>query len=145
MVDYNKSSSSTPSSPSSSSSSYQEEKAYILIVWLRLKRLQRLKRDAHFKQKNRQNFRETLSKVCKENPNIAKNFKSFTRGNTGLPRLEHDQQDLMAPIIKLVQSSSTAAERRRTECMRTVTTLDDLTTDLPKLGYILSHSAVYLR
>ena len=62
-----------------------------------------------------------------------------------MPRLEHDQQDLMAAIIKLVQSSSTADERCRTECMRTVTTLDGLTTDLRKLGYILSRSVVYLR
>ena len=107
--------------------------------------LLRLKRDAQHKQKKRQNFRETLSKVCKENPDITGSFKSFTRGDTGRPRLEHDQQDLMAAIIKIVQSSSTADERRRTECMRTVTTLDDLTTELRKLGYILCRSAVYLR
>ena len=92
-----------------------------------------MKRYAQRKQKKSQNFRETLSKVCKENPNIAESLKSLTRGDTGRPRLEHDQQDLMEAIIKIFQSSSTADERRQTECMRTVTTLDDLTTELRTL------------
>ena len=102
-----------------------------------------MKRNAQRRQKKHQNFRETLSKVCKKNPNIAESFKSFTRGYTGRPRLEHDQQDLMAAIIKIGESSSTADERCWTECMRTVTTLDDLTTELRKLGCILSHSTIH--
>ena len=62
--------------------------------------LQRLNRDAQRKQKKCQNFHKTLAEVCKKNPNTAESCKSFTRGDTGRPRLEHDQQDLMAVTSK---------------------------------------------
>ena len=44
-----------------------------------------------------------------------------------------------------MQYSSAAAERRRTECLRSVSTLDDLHTELMKIGFNLSQSGLYLR
>lgn len=86
-----------------------------------------------------------MNEVCEENPNIAQRFKSFTREERGRPSLEIDQAGILAAIVKIVQTTSTADERRRTECLRTITTLDDLTAELRKLGFKLSRSATYLR
>ena len=83
--------------------------------------------------------------MCEDNPGIGLALSSFNRGITGRPRLEVQTPDLLSAIINIVQSSSTADERRRTECLRTVTTLDDLTAELRKLDYKLSRSATYLR
>ena len=118
-------------------------KAYILIVWLIFYKgwkemLSASRKSVRISVKHFQRYARRI-------PNITESFKSFTRGDTGRPWLGHNQQDLMAVVIKIVQNSSTADERHQTECMRIMTTLDDLTTELRKLGYILSHSAVYLR
>lgn len=105
----------------------------------------RLQGDAERKRKRRHKFRETLNELCEENPIIAERLKSFTREETGRPSLEKDQPGILAAIVQIVQATSTADERRRTECLRTITTLDDLTEALRKLGFKLSRSATYLR
>ena len=118
-------------------------KAYVLIVWLIF-----YKGWKEMPSASRKSVRISVKhfqRYARRIQTSAESFKSFTRGDTGRSRLEHNQQDLMEAIIKIVQSSSTADEWCRTECMRTVTTLDDFTTELRKLGYILSRFAVYLR
>ena len=112
---------------------------------LKKQQLNKLKSDAKRKQTRRSKFRDAVRTVCEDNPAIGLVLNSFNRGITGRPRLEAETPDLLAAIINIVQSSSTADDRRRTECLRTVTTLDDLTAELNKLGYKLSRSAAYLR
>ena len=92
-----------------------------------------MQKDVKCKQKRRQDVRETLAKACTENPDLAKSFKSFTRGNAGRSTLEQDQPELLAAIIKIVQSKSSGDERRNSEYIRIVTTLDDLTSALRNL------------
>ena len=55
------------------------------------------------------------------------------------------QPELLSTIVKLVQNSTAANERRRTECLRSVTTLDDLQKEPIELGFHLSESVLYLR
>ena len=72
-------------------------------------------------------------------------LKIFTRGQQGRPRIEVDQPELLSTIIKIVLNSAAADDRRRTERLRIISTLDDLHTELVKMGYNLSRSGLYLR
>ena len=51
----------------------------------------------------------------------------------------------MAAISRIAISGSAAHERRRSEIIRTVKTLDQLTEALNREGYSLKRSSVYLR
>ena len=120
----------------------QDKKTELHKRQLHLKRLQR---DAKRKQVGRIKFRNALTSACSDNVALASALKTFNRGVTGRPRLETDQPELLSTIVRIVQSTSTADDRRRTECLRTITTLDDLMGELHKLGHRLSRSATYLR
>ena len=61
------------------------------------------------------------------------------------PRLEECQDGLMEAIVQLATHGSGADARRRTEKMRTIKTLDEMTAELNSMGYILSRSALYER
>ena len=99
------------------------------IEWVKERKQQR---------KRRAKLRDNLNKVCEENPEANKLLKSFNRNAFGQP-------GLLSAIINIVQASSTADERRRSELLRTATTLDDLVKELRNLVYNLSGSASYLR
>ena len=58
---------------------------------------------------------------------------------------EVNQPELLSTILKIVEASLAADDRHRTECLRSVTTLNDLHSQLTKLGFNLSRSATYLR
>ena len=105
----------------------------------------KLKSDVKRKQQRRQDFRLKLVKTYNENPTLAKDLKTFNSGETGRPRVEADHPELLSTIIKIVENQSTADNRRRTENLRTVKTLADLTKELHQMEHTLSRSAVYLR
>ena len=108
-------------------------------------KLHRLKYDAKHKQARRKKFKDAMKTVCQDNPAVGSILNSFNRETTGRPRLEVDNPDLLSTIVNIVKFSSTVDDRRRSECLRTVTTLDDLTSELHNLGHKLSRSATYLR
>ena len=83
--------------------------------------------------------------MSKNDPEAAKILKNFNRNVTGRPRQELDQPELLSAIVQIVENSSAAHDRRRSEVLRTVTTLDDLAEEMKKLGFTLSRSALYLR
>lgn len=82
--------------------------------------------------------------VCKsaETASVLKNFK---RSQQGRPRIKVDQPELLSTIIKIVQNSSAINDCRRTECVRSISTLDDIHIDLMKVGRNLSRNGLYLR
>ena len=90
-------------------------------------------------------MREKLEKVCNENVSAASELKRFNRKTTGRPRKEVDQPELLSAIVRVMEASSTAEDRRRCEHLRSVKTLDDLHSELKQLGFDLSRSAAYLR
>ena len=60
--------------------------------------------------------------------------------------LETEQPALLSTILDLVQASSSADLRRRSENLRTsVVTLSDLTKELQLLGFKISQTAAYYR
>lgn len=69
-------------------------------------------------------------------------LKSSNRQTTSLPQIEMDQPVLLKAIVDIVTASSAAQDRRRCEKLRTVTTLDDLTTELHKLGFKIKSTIV---
>ena len=70
----------------------------------------------------------------------------MNRGTPGRPRIETDQPKLLSTILDIVQASSSADDRRRSEMIRSVRTLSDLQSKLKNdFGFNLSRSATYLR
>ena len=72
-------------------------------------------------------------------------MKSFNRKSVGRPKLEEDQPELLNTIMDIVQMNSSADARRRSEILRSCTTLDDLWKELQNRGFNLSRSATYFR
>ena len=105
----------------------------------------RLKREADRMKRRRQKLKDGIDKVCSASESAANILRQFNRNITGRPRTETDQPELLSTIVNLVQASTAADDRRRTEVLRTVRTLDDLQTELTNRGFKLSQSATYLR
>ena len=93
----------------------------------------------------RRDLRVKIEKACTESPTVSDIFKRHNRQVTGRPRKEVDQPDLLSTIVNIVQATSATDDRRRTETLRSLTTLDNLHKELTDLGFNLSRSAVYLR
>ena len=64
---------------------------------------------------------------------------------SGRPRIEDEQQGLLETIKDIATYVGAAANKRRSENIRTACTLDDLTSELNSVGYTISRSATYLR
>lgn len=63
----------------------------------------------------------------------------------GRPNLESNQPSLSKTIADIDLFGSAAGDRRRTESIRSVKTLDELTQELRKIGFDISRSGTYLR
>ena len=105
----------------------------------------RYQSEAKRQRERRLKVKEGISKVCEENKEAASLLRSFSRKKHGRPRIEYDQPELLSTIVKIVEASSATDDRRRMKCLRTVTILDDLHSELENLGFSLSRSATYLR
>ena len=101
-----------------------------------------MKREVKRMKVKRRDLRDKIEKAC---PAVSDIFKRHNRQVTGRPRKEVDQPDLLSTIVNIVQATSATDDRRRTETLRSLTTLDDLHKGLTDLGFNLSRSAVYLR
>ncbi|CAG7829520.1 unnamed protein product, partial [Allacma fusca] len=66
-------------------------------------------------------------------------------GTRGQPSLTEKQPLLLKTIVDIVSPFASAHERRRTDMLRSCSTLDDLQKALIDFGFNLSRSAVYLR
>lgn len=77
--------------------------------------------------------RESEKKVLQENPDLAKKFKR--RNAIGRPRIEQDQPDLLKAIVDIATHGAAADDRRRSETLRSIKTLDELTTELQSQGF----------
>ena len=63
----------------------------------------------------------------------------------GKPRIEVDQPELLSAIVRIVEATAATDDRRRTECLRSVKTLDNLREKLVQMGFVISRSSAYLR
>ena len=94
--------------------------------------------EAELNQKRQQRFRdERKSKLAKLDDDTR---KKLTGSSTVLEPGRHptiDNDSLIETIVRIAIGGSAADERRRTEVIRTVKTLDQLTVELQKEGYQL--------
>lgn len=109
------------------------------------KNLKRLENKAKIMSKLREKKSQQLKSFCEANPEAAKALKSLNKSTPGRPRLETSQPQLLSTILDIVQSFSASAEKRRTNELRSVLTLDDLVRELQSRGHKISRSATYIR
>ena len=105
--------------------------------------LNRTIQNAVAQQKHRDNFKRKLEDICHENPEIKK--KLSRRDIAGRPTLENDQPLLLKTIADIALFGSAVDDRRRTESIRSVKSLDELAQELRKIGFHISRSGTYLR
>lgn len=103
------------------------------------KELQKVKNNQARQKKYRENFKRKLEELDEDSK---KKIKTSTKGR---PSKIEDENLLHKAIVNIAIGGSAADERRRSEVIRTVKTLDDLTAALQKQGFALSRSSVYLR
>lgn len=81
--------------------------------------------------------------VSNNYPDVAEILK--IRKNSGQPRVEDNQPELLKVITDIALFGGAADDRRRSEVIRSCRTLDDLCLEVCKLGYNISRSGLYLR
>lgn len=100
-------------------------------------------KNAQRQKKLREKRKEAGNRLREEHPEAAKLLK--LRNGVGQPRLEDDQDDLLATLADIAMHGASAADRRRSETVRSCKTLKELNTELIKMGFKISESATYLR
>lgn len=106
----------------------------------KLKRLQCLQLSS---QKHREKVKQTVNRLRESNPEAANDLQAVMPQTVGRPRLERDQPDLMDTIIRIVTHHSSADERRRTETLRSIRTLNGLMNELKLLGLFVLNIPVH--
>ncbi len=86
-----------------------------------------------------------LNQIVQDHPDAAQTLKRFRREQPHRPSLEVDQPALLQTIIDIAAPAAGADDRRRSDMLCSVKTLDDLCEELHKCGLHLSRSATYLR
>ena len=109
-----------------------------------VKRKNQLKNDM-VRKKSRKENKEKVATLMEENPEIAEKLKCLTSlDKLGCPVYERNDE-LLHAIKEIAIVGSGADDHRSSELIRTVRSLDDLTTELNKKGFFLKRSAMYLR
>lgn len=78
-------------------------------------------------------------------PELASQASEFASGRIGRKNIEVFQPDFLRTIVEIVEGTSSADERRRSDILRSCTTLDQLVSELRARGYDYSRTAVYHR
>lgn len=138
------------------------------------KKLKEKKQNLERQSKFRQNRKRNLNEILTENPNLKErlhvrekvtpyNLKKYKITQLqscfllycnkifvyslqiGRPSLNEFQPGLLQAIIDIAMHGASTDERRQTETLRTIKTLDDLGEALKKQGFEISRSGLYLR
>jgi len=102
-------------------------------------------KNASVHREKRAKFKEAIQTISEKDEESGNLLKSFNRKSVGRPRLEEDQPELLNTIMDIVQMNSSADARRRSEILRSCTTLDDLWKELQNRGFKISRSPTYFR
>ena len=104
-----------------------------------------LQKEAGRKKKSRLEKKKKVDELIEQRPEIAKELSCLTTVQK-IGRPIYPQNDYLLRAIQEIAILGCGAEdRRRSELIRSVRTLDDLTDELKKQGFILSRTAVYHR
>ena len=117
--------------------SHEREKA--------LKRKLLLQKEAERKKKARLDKKKKVEELIEKRPEIAEELSCLTT-TTKVGRPTFAQNDnLLHTVQEIAILGCGSEDRRRSEIIRSVRTLDDLVDELKKQGFTLSRTAVYLR
>lgn len=97
------------------------------------KKLSVLKSNQKSAQKVRANQKARISEIEATNPEISAKLKK--RSAPGKPRVEEKQPELLRIITDIATYGGAADDRRRSETIRSVKTLNELTKELIHLGF----------
>ena len=106
------------------------------------KQLDKMKKNQERQKKFRENFKRKIDELDEASK---KKLKTNTPSAKGRPLKITDEDLLRKTIIEIAIGGSAVDEKRRSEMIRTVKTLDDLTAALQRQGIQLSRSSFYLR
>lgn len=84
-------------------------------------------------QRKRESDKHYLEELRWTNPEIAAVFSK--RQKPGRPRIEENQPELLKAIVDIATYGAGADERRRSETIRTIQTLAELTQELHVRGF----------
>lgn len=122
-----------------------EEKKSLLQEQQDLMKLNKTFQKVVGNQKRQQKLRDERKRCFAElDESTQKKLKLKSSAERGRPRIVEDTDALMKTICDIAIGGSGADERRRSEVIRSLKTLDDLTEALRDRGYNLSRSSVYL-
>lgn len=105
------------------------------------KELKNLKYQQQWQRERRAGRKRGIKELVDGDPVKGKALKM--RSERGHPKLIDDYPDLIKTICEVIQHDSMADERRRSESVRTIRTLDELHSQLTSLDYKISRSATY--
>ena len=110
-----------------------------------LKRKFMLQKEAERKKKARLVKKKKVEGLMQKRPEIANELSCLgSTQNVGRPAFAQNDQ-LPHTIQEISLLGCGADDRRRSEAIRSIRTLDGLTEELKKHGFTLSHTGVYLR
>lgn len=98
-------------------------------------------------QRKRQHDRNVLAEIRMNHPDVAEKFGSKQR-KVGRPRLEKNHPELLTAIVDIATYGCGADEKRRSNMLRSIHTLDELTAELNSQGFqvcIFSFLSVFQR
>ncbi|KAJ6639801.1 hypothetical protein Bhyg_12548, partial [Pseudolycoriella hygida] len=107
------------------------------------KKLHRKIGDAKRSRNSRRKRKEILQKLIQEHPETMKTIRLGS--GVGRPRLGDSQPLLLETITEIALYGSAAHERRQSEVIRSIKTIDELAKALRNRGFEISRSGIYLR
>ena len=108
------------------------------------KSLKRLASCVQNSKKYRDKKRKLIQKFCNQDEKVADALKSVNRAHVGRPSILEDHPQLLQTIADIVEGSSSADDRRRSETIRSCKTVSDVTEELIDSGIDISRSGTYL-
>ena len=110
-----------------------------------IKKRNRLAIEAERKRVNREAKKRKVEDLMMKHPQLSGELKCLTTSDT-IGRPTYEKNDELLNVLKEIAIiGSGADDRRSSEIIRSIRSLDDLTNELHKQGYSLKRSAVYLR
>lgn len=107
------------------------------------KKLNRKIGDVRRSRKHRQKRRQNLRKFIEEHPETMNALQ--IQSSVGRPRVEVSQPLLLQVTADIALFGSAAHERRQSDMIRSIKTLNELTKEVQNRGFVISRSALYLR
>ena len=84
--------------------------------------------------KHRKKEKEKKLKIMREYPEIAASVNLQVHNQPGRPSLDIDQPELMNDILNIATIGAACSDKRREDLFRSIKTLDDLHSELEKMG-----------